>query len=178
MRRGPDELVLYDSLPSPDWRGTLERKGSSGILGMISNETSVNRYFAELLPEDKVEAIKQLQNEGRNVAMVGDGINDAPALAAASIGFAIGTGSDIAIEAADVTLLRNDLNGVVTAIHLSKATMIKAKQNIFFAFIYNGLGIPLAAFGLLNPIIAATAMAMSSVSVVMNALLLRKIEID
>ncbi|MEM1282786.1 MAG: heavy metal translocating P-type ATPase [Chlamydiota bacterium] len=144
----------------------------------VANLAGVDEFEAEVLPEHKAEAVTNLMASGKQVGMVGDGINDAPALAAASIGFAIGAGSDIAIEAADVTLLRDDLTTVVTAINLSKATMKKARQNIFFAFVYNTLGVPLAAFGFLNPIVAAAAMAMSSVSVITNALLLRKIDID
>lgn len=150
---------------------------NKGTAAAIAKEAGIERFEAEVLPDHKAEAVvKVIKKEGA-VGMVGDGINDAPALAAASVGFAISSGSDIAIEAADVTLLRNDLQSVVTAINLSKATMVKARQNIFFAFVYNGLGIPLAALGFLNPVIAAAAMAMSSVSVITNALLLKKIAI-
>jgi P-type Cu+ transporter len=144
----------------------------------VAKLAGVDDFEAEVLPENKAEAVSKLMASGKEVGMVGDGINDAPALAAASIGFAVGAGSDIAIEAADVTLLRDDLTCVITAINLSKATMMKAKQNIFFAFVYNTLGVPLAALGFLNPIVAAAAMALSSVSVITNALLLRNIDID
>ena len=118
--------------------------------------------------------MRALQAQGVVTGMVGDGVNDAPALAAADVSFAIGAGSDIAIEAADITLIRNDLNAVVDAILLSRATLAKIRQNLFFAFVYNVLGIPLAALGMLNPVIAGAAMALSSVSVVGNALLLRQ----
>ena len=140
----------------------------------IALEAGIDDFRAGILPGDKAAAVVALKADGLVVAMVGDGINDAPALAAADIGFAIGAGSDAAIEAADMTLVRSDLNGIADAILLSRATLGKIRQNLFFAFVYNVLGIPLAAFGMLNPVIAGAAMAMSSVSVVSNSLLLRR----
>jgi len=140
----------------------------------IALEAGIDDFRAGILPGEKAAEVAVLKSGGQIVAMVGDGINDAPALAAADISFAIGAGSDAAIEAADMTLVRSDLNGIVDAIRLSRATLGKIRQNLFFAFVYNVLGIPLAALGLLNPVIAGAAMAMSSVSVVSNSLLLKR----
>ena len=139
----------------------------------IAAEAGIDEFRANIMPAEKSAAIEALKAAGGRVAMLGDGINDAPALAAADVSFAMGAGSDAAVEVADVTLVRSDLHGVADAILLSRATLSKIRQNLFFAFIYNIMGIPLAALGLLNPVLAGAAMAVSSVSVVSNSLLLR-----
>ncbi|HEY0664441.1 MAG TPA: heavy metal translocating P-type ATPase [Gallionella sp.] len=140
----------------------------------IAAQAGINEFRAEVMPQDKSAVVESYKATGQLVGMVGDGINDAPALAAADVSFAMRSGSDIAIEAADITLMRNDLMSVVDAISLSRATLKKIRQNLFFAFAYNVLGIPLAVLGMLSPVIAGAAMALSSVSVVSNALLLKR----
>jgi Cu+-exporting ATPase len=178
-------IALADAL-RPTSAGAVRRLQSAGIAvvmmtgdnaetaAAVAREAGIAEFRAGVLPAAKADAVRALKASGVVTGMVGDGINDAPALAAADVSFAMGAGADIAVEAADVTLIRSDLDGIVDAILLSRATLAKIRQNLFFAFAYNVLGIPLAAMGMLNPVIAGAAMAASSVSVVSNALLLKR----
>ncbi|WP_404450350.1 heavy metal translocating P-type ATPase [Sutcliffiella horikoshii] len=143
----------------------------------IAEHAGIDQVIAEVLPEQKAEEVAKLQKQGKKVAMVGDGINDAPALVTADIGMAVGTGTDVAMEAADITLMRGDLNSIADAIVMSKKTITNIKQNLFWAFAYNSMGIPIAALGFLAPWVAGAAMAFSSVSVVLNALRLQKVKL-
>ncbi|MDC3346960.1 heavy metal translocating P-type ATPase, partial [bacterium] len=178
---------------TPEALKALHREGFRIVMATGDNERTakavasklgIDEIRADVLPEDKARIIKELQAEGRRVAMAGDGVNDAPALAQADVGIAMGTGADVAIESAGFTLVRGDLNGIVRARRLSRATMRNIKQNLFFALVYNGAGVPVAAgvlfpfFGILiSPMFAAAAMSLSSVSVVGNALRLRSVNL-
>jgi Cu+-exporting ATPase len=168
-----EAVVRLQSLHMEVWMVTGDQRV---VAEAIAEEAGIpsERVRAEVSPQGKADAIATLQAQGHKVAFVGDGINDAPALAQADVGIAMGEGTDVALESADIALLGSDLRGVVTALKLSHATVRTIRQNLFFAFVYNVLGIPLAAMGYLSPMLAALAMSLSSVSVVTNALRLRR----
>ena len=181
-----DGLLAFGDSVKPGARAAIERLHAQGVRTVmltgdnqgaaqaVAKALGIDQVRAEVLPADKAQAVSELKRLGGVVAMVGDGINDAPALAAADVGIAMSTGTDVAMHAAGITLMRGDPMLVADAIHISRRTYSKIRQNLFWAFVYNVVGIPLAAFGLLNPVIAGAAMAFSSVSVVSNALLLRR----
>jgi Cu+-exporting ATPase len=179
-------LMAFADTPRDTARQAIEKLTELGIRSImltgdnrgsadaVARSLGLTEVVAEVLPEDKARIVGELRERYGQVAMVGDGVNDAPALAAADLGIAMGTGTDVAIEAAGMTLMRSDPLAVADAIDIARRTQAKIRQNLFWAFIYNVAGIPLAAFGLLSPMIAGAAMAFSSVSVVSNALLLRR----
>jgi len=170
----PSSAEAVRGLKELGLRGVLLTGDNETTARAVAAEVGIDEVIAEVLPADKAEVVTRLQADGRVVAMVGDGVNDAPALAQADLGLAIGTGTDVAIEASDLTLVSGDLRAAPDAIRLSRATLRTIRQNLGWAFGYNVAAIPLAATGLLNPVIAAAAMALSSVSVVANALRLRR----
>jgi P-type Cu+ transporter len=174
----PDSAAAIAELHEMRLRTVLLTGDNEATARQIAAQVGINDVRADVRPAGKADAIRQLQSQGQKVAMTGDGINDAPALAQADLGIAIGSGSDVAKEAGGIVLVGESLSGAAAAIRLSRATMRVIRQNLFLAFAYNVLAIPLAAFGLLNPLIAAAAMALSDVTVIGNALRLRHVRIE
>jgi P-type Cu+ transporter len=170
----PDARAAIDALHALGVKTLLVSGDNRHSAGAVAAQLGIDEVRAEVLPQDKAAIVAERRKSGSVVAMVGDGLNDAPALAAADVGIAMSTGTDVAMHAAGITLMRGKVSLVADAIDLSRRTTAKIRQNLFWAFIYNVVGIPLAALGLLNPVIAGAAMALSSVSVVSNALLLRR----
>ena len=180
----PDSAAVVEALRAAGLRVVMLTGDNRATAQAIAGSLGIDEIEADVLPDGKAEAVSRLMRQGRVVAMAGDGVNDAPALALADVGVAMGTGSDIAMESAGVTLLGGDLGGLLRARRLSAATMRNIRQNLMFAFFYNGIGVPVAAgvlypvFGLLlSPMLAAAAMALSSVSVIANALRLRRVDL-
>ena len=170
-----ETVAALDAMDIEVWLVTGDNRRTAEAIAAQAG-IALERVLARVLPNDKASRVRELRDRGRRVAMVGDGVNDAPALATADLGIAIGTGTDVAIEAADVTLMRGDLRGVVASIELGRATMRKVRQNLFWALAYNVVGIPVAALGFLNPVLAGAAMALSSVSVTTNSTLLKRFD--
>ena len=173
----PEATEAVASLRKEGVRVVLLTGDNERTAQAIAKEVGIEQVIAEVLPGDKAKVVQKLQQQGEVVGMVGDGVNDAPALAAADIGIAIGSGSDVAKETGGIILIKSDVRDVVAGIRLSRATMRKIKQNLFWAFVYNTIGIPVAAFGFLSPIIAAAAMALSSLSVIANSALLKRLRL-
>ena len=171
----PDSLSAIERLHALGLRTAMLTGDNEAAARTVAEGAGIGEVFAELLPDKKIEVVRSLQREGRAVAMVGDGINDAPALKQANVGIAVGTGTDIAIESADVTLMSSSLLMIPRAVEISRHTFAKIRTNLFWAFFYNLVAIPLAVTGLLHPIIAEIAMAFSSVTVVSNSLHLRRV---
>jgi Cu+-exporting ATPase len=180
----PSAAEAIESLHRAGIRIVMLTGDNRATAEVVASKLGIDEVLAEVRPDEKADVVAKLQAQGRVVAMAGDGINDAPALARARVGIAMGTGTDIAMESASITLVKGDLRGIVRALALSRATMRNIRQNLFFAFVYNTVGVPVAAgvlypfFGLLlSPMIASAAMTFSSVSVIANALRLRRLEL-